>query len=359
MDPPDVVTDINATYYQPYCNEFPDGLHKQTPENWRNVKHKEGKKLTDETIVAIVFGFLFLIFMIVFTVLYIKRNKPNAPNPVIMWSMLGLSIISFIIGLGTFISAATTVVNKPISVVYAASDLVARYQKFEPIMDVYSADYPAISAVKDLEANFDVLKAEVDLILAHKDQVKLTKNTYGGQNAYIGKDTYCQDGVEEGWRVFSVCVGDTYNESALKMCPVLCALMKKHSDIIMSCAISVLPPKSGIPTHIGYSSAVRRLMLPTHVPEDRENCFLCVNGNTVRWRQGQFLSFSDNVSHAVKNNTEETRVVIYMDVIAKSGHKLVDAFAKWVGRLMQNSSIVKDEIASTEILVKNKNENNK
>ena len=56
-------------------------------------------------------------------------------------------------------------------------------------------------------------------------------------------------------------------------------------------------------------------MLPLQVPKDRDNLFLCVNGIKYHWTEGLGVLWDDNYPHKVYNNTNETRIVLYMDVV--------------------------------------------
>ena len=58
-----------------------------------------------------------------------------------------------------------------------------------------------------------------------------------------------------------------------------------------------------------------RYMLPLQVPKDRDNLFLCVNGIKYHWTEGLGVLWDDNYPHKVYNNTNETRIVLYMDVV--------------------------------------------
>ena len=92
-------------------------------------------------------------------------------------------------------------------------------------------------------------------------------------------------------------------------------------------------------------------MLPTHVPKDRDNVFLCVNGKKYNWTEGEGVLWDDNFPHKVYNYTNETRVLIYMDV-----ERPLSGFSKHLNQFIihaaSGSKIVKDEVARTEKQVK-------
>ncbi len=68
--------------------------------------------------------------------------------------------------------------------------------------------------------------------------------------------------------------------------------------------------------------------------------------------EGVGILWDDTYPHKVYNNTDEIRVVIYMDVVRNLSWGL-NIFNLLILRLACNSNIVKDEIKKTEIHVKN------
>ena len=95
-----------------------------------------------------------------------------------------------------------------------------------------------------------------------------------------------------------------------------------------------------------------RYMIPIIVPKDLENVFLCVNELKYSWTEGVGVLWDDTYPHKVYNNTNEIRVVIYMDVVRPLSGAL-NAMNRFILRLASNSKIVKDEIKKTEIQVRN------
>jgi beta-hydroxylase len=70
------------------------------------------------------------------------------------------------------------------------------------------------------------------------------------------------------------------------------------------------------------------------------------------WTESVGVLWDDMYPHKVYNNTDEIRVIIYMDVVRplRWGLNALNLFIIW---LACNSKIVKDEIKKTEIQIKN------
>lgn len=77
---------------------------------------------------------------------------------------------------------------------------------------------------------------------------------------------------------------------------------------------SILSPGKKIPPHRGPYQGVMRYHLPLVVPRDGE-CAIRVGDETASFREGVALMFDDTYEHEVWNNTEETRVVLFLDIV--------------------------------------------
>jgi aspartyl/asparaginyl beta-hydroxylase (cupin superfamily) len=73
---------------------------------------------------------------------------------------------------------------------------------------------------------------------------------------------------------------------------------------VTSCVVSVLEPGIHIPIHVGYYKGIMRYMIPTHIPKDKDNVFLCVNGIKYSWTEGEGVLWDDTFSHKVYNKKD-------------------------------------------------------
>lgn len=77
---------------------------------------------------------------------------------------------------------------------------------------------------------------------------------------------------------------------------------------------SVLSPGKTIPPHRGPYQGVMRYHLPLLVPQQGE-CGIRVGNQTAPFHEGVALMFDDTYEHEVWNYTEETRVVLFLDIM--------------------------------------------
>ena len=253
----------------------------------------------------------------------------------------------------SFCLLAGRIYKNPIEALYMMSTLITLTTRTPEFLDK-DAYFPMNRVFED-PANFEALKEEVDNILEKTgggDSLTMTRDTYSGQNKYIGSDIRKNDdGITKAWRVINIKAGDEYSAAAHKYFPSLVRILRTVPQI-GTCAVSVLQDGVHIPIHVGYYKGIMRYMIPIVVPKDRENVFLCVNELKYFWTEGVGVLWDDTYPHKVYNNTDEIRVVIYMDVVRPLSWGL-NALNRFILLLACNSKIVKDEIKKTEIQVKN------
>ena len=74
---------------------------------------------------------------------------------------------------------------------------------------------------------------------------------------------------------------------------------------------SALAPHTHIPPHNGETNARLVAHLPLIVPD---GCKLRVGFEEREWRVGEVLVFDDTIEHEARNDSDELRVVLILDV---------------------------------------------
>lgn len=245
-------------------SDRPEVKLKLDGTSW-NVKDDQGKKLADKFILTIVF---FIAAVILFCIYGVWRKK---------FIFLG-AIVALVITISIGTIAVINASNHPMTILYSVSQYATKLKKTPPVMNAL-ADEPVAAA---LEENYKTIKDEVYAMLNHTDGGTMTKDTYAGQNNVIGADVHVdENGKEVGWKIINVHMGKNVNGVAKRLMPTFTGLMKEF-DVIAS-VISVLPAKTKIPPHIGYSSLVKRLMFAIEIPTPSDRCYVCVNGEKITW----------------------------------------------------------------------------
>ena len=76
---------------------------------------------------------------------------------------------------------------------------------------------------------------------------------------------------------------------------------------------SILHGFAEIEPHRGSAAGVVRFHYPLIVPTEPEKCWIEIGGHHFFWKEGEPLVFDDTREHWVKNQTDQTRVVLIID----------------------------------------------
>lgn len=178
---------------------------------------------------------------------------------------------------------------------------------------------------RELEARWQVVREELEGVMQDPERLPSFQE--------ISKDqaNLTQD---DRWKTFFL-YGYGY-----KM-PVNCARCPETTRLVeavpgmMTAFFSILAPGKHIPRHRGPYKGVVRCHLALMVPEPRERCRIQVGDEEAHWEEGRCLVFDDTYKHAVQNDTEGTRVVLFLDVRrplafpASAVNRLVLGLIRW------------------------------
>jgi len=164
-----------------------------------------------------------------------------------------------------------------------------------------------------LSLNWEIIAAEAKNLHAHYQLSNLRD---------ISKGDF--DTVDEGkgqWKVFVMkWHKGTISESA-KLCPKTCALLDQVPSL-RSAMFSILAPGAYIAPHSGPSKSILRYHMGLDTPTNKEQCFIRVHGEKYHWQNGEAVLLDDTYEHSVVNNTNETRVILFGDILRPMGQPL-------------------------------------
>ena len=89
-----------------------------------------------------------------------------------------------------------------------------------------------------------------------------------------------------------------------------------EDDIIHNAFFSILDPTVEIPPHIGYYKGYLRYHMGVVIPETTtgEKAYIICGDKKYVWKEKEGVMFDDMYLHYVKNPTNQTRVVLYLDI---------------------------------------------
>jgi beta-hydroxylase len=159
--------------------------------------------------------------------------------------------------------------------------------------------------VAHIEANADVIREEVETLLEDhaalpnfqdisKDQIEITD--------------------DDRWKTFFLYGYGFEAKLGVQMCPRTAALMKEIPGMTTA-MISILSPRKHILDHRGPYKGVLRYHLGIIVPKDAEACRIRVGDDIRHWEAGKSMIFDDTFNHEVWNDADETRVVMFVDIL--------------------------------------------
>jgi aspartyl/asparaginyl beta-hydroxylase (cupin superfamily) len=146
----------------------------------------------------------------------------------------------------------------------------------------------------------------------------------------------------DNWKTFAFYVFGIRLEDSCQRCPQTVRALEQLPGL-QNAWFSILAPRYHIPAHQGPTRAVVRCHLALQVPEDAKNCWIRVDQEVRGWEEGKIMVFDDTYDHEVKNDTDEVRVVLFVDVDRPS-----DLIGSWFNklfvRLIRSSAYVKDPL---------------
>lgn len=166
-------------------------------------------------------------------------------------------------------------------------------------------DSKSFESTKILEENFKIIQEEA-LEIYKKNQMLNMKD--------IGNTFF--DTIDEQpnkWKVYVIKWYDKIQSNALENCPKTSEIISKLPDVHIA-MFSILEPGKIITPHKGPFTGCLRYHLGLKIPSDKSNCYIIVNGEKFNWDEGKGMIFDDTYVHSVYNNTNETRIILFVDI---------------------------------------------
>ncbi len=274
------------------------------------------------------------VFLLVLTVLYyvptlinIFYPKVNVPInfPYIFVALF--FIVSIILAKNAFhfliILIVAFALYYPIAQVW--NICILPFSQNPPFIDVYDS-------CKPLSERYNSgVKAEMDAIMKTYNDPACFHDKIPGFK--VGKS------ADACWRTIGIKhLGKFSINDMEKRFPILHQILS--SPDIINVMISILDEGVGIPIHRGYFRGILRYQLGYIIPKDREKTFIVVGGQKYNWKEGEGVMFDDMYQHYVVNNTNEKRVVLYIDALRDNLPEPINTINKWFANLLSYNPIL-------------------
>ncbi len=213
-------------------------------------------------------------------------------------------------------------VKKAFNGVYARCEEAGLIPRMPAFVEDYGDDYPEL---RTLEVGHADIRSECERLLAFRSRIT-DMSALGGQ--------YTERGIHTiQWKAFMLKSG-TFIEENCALAPKTAALLRPLGNVY-NAFFSILEPRQYVSPHWGYYKGFVRYHLGVVIPGDNADrkCWLRVNvdpadnarrdkalverGPKHYWRNGRGVIFDDTNLHDAANESDEVRVVLWLDVARK------------------------------------------
>jgi len=156
-----------------------------------------------------------------------------------------------------------------------------------------------------LEAHWTTIRAELDAVLERRDALPNFQDISTDQATITDDDR---------WKTYFLYGFGFRSDANCARCPETARLVAAVPGM-QTAMFSILAPGKHIPEHNGPYKGVIRYHLGIKVPRDAARCRIRVDDTVVTWEEGASLIFDDTYEHEVWNDTDEERVVLFLDIV--------------------------------------------
>jgi beta-hydroxylase len=184
----------------------------------------------------------------------------------------------------------------------AINRLVAR---FSILPDRPFFDPAQFEWVAPIEADWKLVRAELDAVLQRRDELPNFQDISTDQLRLTDDDR---------WKTYFFYGYGFRSDANCARCPETTRLVESIPGMTTA-MFSILAPGKRLPPHEGPYKGVLRYHLALLVPEPSDQVGIKVGGEVAHWQEGASLVFDDTFTHEAWNDTDGTRVVLFVDVI--------------------------------------------
>lgn len=162
------------------------------------------------------------------------------------------------------------------------------------------------SWIPELEANWHLIRQELEEVLKVKEQLPNFQD--------ISPDQGYSTTQDDLWKTYFLYGYGIKVDKNCQRCPETTRLIENIPGM-KTAFFSILFPGKHIPEHRGPYKGVIRCLFGLKIPEPREKCRIRVGTETRSWEEGKGLIFDDSFPHEAWNETNDIRVVLFLDIM--------------------------------------------
>jgi ornithine lipid ester-linked acyl 2-hydroxylase len=166
-------------------------------------------------------------------------------------------------------------------------------------------DPDAFAWVARLEAHWGEIRAELDEVLRRRDDLPNFQDISTDQATITDDDR---------WKTYFLFGYGFKSVGNCGRCPRTAELLEQVPGMTTA-MFSILSAGKHIEAHRGPYRGVLRYHLGLRIPEPASAAGISVGGEVRHWAEGKSLLFDDGYEHFAWNDTDDLRVVLFVDVI--------------------------------------------
>lgn len=159
--------------------------------------------------------------------------------------------------------------------------------------------------VAHLESNWLVIRQELDKVLRNVNELPNFQD--------ISEDQYSIT-QDQRWKTYFFYAYGIKAEKNCEKCPQTTRLIEQVPGM-KTAFFSILLPHKHIPEHRGPYKGIIRYHLGLKVPQPATSCRIRVGNEMRHWQEGKSLIFDDTFPHEAWNDTDQIRVVLFLDFV--------------------------------------------
>jgi ornithine lipid ester-linked acyl 2-hydroxylase len=192
--------------------------------------------------------------------------------------------------------------------------------------------------IPPIEARWTEIRDEVRALLRERERIPNFENIAPGNTPGALRDGK--------WRSYWLYAYGRKTGDNCRCCPETTRLIDTIPRM-KTAFFSILAPGKHIPEHTGPYAGVLRYHLGLIVPRQKEACRIRVGSDVAHWEAGRSLVFDDTYPHEVWNDTDEERVVLFVDFARPLPFPL-SVLNEAVIRLASRSAFVQDIVENVD-----------
>lgn len=190
----------------------------------------------------------------------------------------------------------------------------------DPVLDPGAFDW-----TRPLRAEWQAIRAEAMAVYQHLSAIPPLREISPDHRGIV---------KDNSWRSFFLIGYGHRQEANMARAPRTADLVSRIPGL-NSAFFSILGPGTQITPHRGVTKAFITAHLGLKVPRDGPSCWMRVDDQRLHWREGEWTAFDDTYEHEVRNETDETRIILLCQVerpLRQPGRFFADALMAYVQR---------------------------